>query len=217
MVKAMDYIFKPVRIEFGRVHIAGGFSSKAAPVVSRSVEGSDRVQHVFVKMASSEAWLLQATCGKGNKNGVGFARTSLLYILRAHILRLADGTDAIDAAPVAEAGSHDPMDEINRAQATNATAVLQADKHGRTRYYKNPAKNCIATVNVRSRPHEIDPTCTQMRAITLFVVDRKTVWLSLNDVSWAVRYLFDQHKLKGVGVVDDDDAGPSDAVDVGVL
>ena len=216
MVKAMDYIFKPVRIEFGQVHVAGGFSSKAAPVVSRSIEGSDNKQHIFVKMSSSEAWLLQATCGKGNKSGVGFARTSLLCILRAHIVRLADGTEAIDAAPIAAAVGHDPMGEITRAQATNAAAVLQSDRNGRARYYRNPAKNCIVTVNVRSRPHEIDPTCTQMRAISLFVVDRKTVWLSLNDVSWAVRYLFDQHRLKGVGVVDDDDEGPSDAVDVGV-
>ena len=203
-------------MEFGQVHIAGGFSSKAAPVVSKSVEGSDRKQHIFVKMASSEAWLLQATCGKGNRSGVGFARTSLLCLLRAHILRLSDGTDAIDAAPIAEAGSYGPMDEINRAQTTNVTAVLQADKHGRTRYYKNPARNCIVTVNVLSRPHETDPTCTQMRAITLFIVDRKTVWLSPNDVSWAVRYLFDQHKLKGVPVVNDDDEGPSGAVDGGV-
>mgnify|MGYP005710608211 CR=1 FL=1 len=152
MVKAMDYIFKPVRIEFGQVHVAGGFSSKAAPVKSRSVEGSDKKQHVFVKMSSSEAWLLQATCGKGHRSGVGFARTSLLCILRGHLLRLADGTEAIDAAPIAAAVGHDPMDEINRAQATNAAAVLQADRNGRARYYRNPAKNCIVTVNVRSRP-----------------------------------------------------------------
>ena len=218
MVKAMDAIFKPVTVEFGQVHIAGGFLSKAAPVVSKRVEGLDRKQYTFVKMSSCEYWLLQATCGKGNRSMVGFSRTSLLSLLRTHIVRLCDGTDALDAiqSVVTEEGEYDPMDEINRAQTTNHTTVLPADRQGRTRYYQNRARNCITSVNVPCRPPEIDPNCTQMRAVTLYITDRKMVWLSLDDVPWAIRYLFDQHRLKGVAVVDDDDAGPSGAVDGGV-
>ena len=216
MVKNMDVIFKPVKFEFGQVHIAGGFMSRAAPVVSKSIEGSDRKQHIFVKMAANDTWLRNVTCGAGERTQAGFARTSLLGDLRDHIVRLADGTDAIDATPVADDDGYDPMDEINSRPNTNCTSVLQADKRGRARYYKNKARNCIATVNVTSRPPEIDPNCTQMRAVKLFITDRKTVWLSLDDVAWAIRYLFDQHRLKGVPRVDDDDAGPSDAVAGGV-
>ena len=217
MVKNMDVIFKPVKIEFGQVHIAGGYMAKAQPVVSKSIEGSDRRQHIFVKMASSEYWLITATCG-GKRDGsrVGFARTSLLCTLREHILRLSDGTDALDNKAVVDIDDYDPMDEINRAIEQQGGHKLVADKQGRTRYYANKARNCIATVNVPSRPHEIDPNCTQMRAVKLFIADRKTVWLSLDDVAWAVRYLFDQYRLKGVPVVDDDDAGPSGAVAGGV-
>ena len=215
MVKNMDVIFKPVKIEFGQVHIAGGYMAKAQPVVSKSIEGSDRKQHIFVKMASSEYWLIAATCG-GTRDGnrVGFARTSLLCILREHMLRVSDGTDAIENKAILDADDYDPMDEINRATEQNSGHTLMADKQGRTRYYVNKAKNCIVTVNVQSRPREIDPTCTQMRAVKLYIVDRKTVWLSLDDVAWAVKYLFDQFRLKGVPVVDDDDAGPSGAVAV---
>ena len=67
-------------------------------------------------------------------------------------------------------------------------------------------------MNLASRCREIDPTCTQMRSVKLFITDRKTVWLSIDDVAWAVKYLFDQHHLKGVPLVDDDDAGPGSGV-----
>ena len=67
-------------------------------------------------------------------------------------------------------------------------------------------------MNAASRCHEIDPTCTQMRPVKLYITDRKAVWLSLDDVAWAVRYLFDQHRLKGVPLVDDNDAGPGGGV-----
>jgi len=208
VVKNMDVIFKPVNFHFGQVHISGGFMTKSAPVVSKSIEGSDRKQTTFVKMASSEAWLRHATCGAGDRSKGGFARTSLLCVLRTHIVRLADAT------PVADE-EIDPMDEIGSAPANGnagGSAFLSTDKRGRARYYKNKARNCIATVNVTSRPPEIDPNCTQMRAVKLFIVDRQTIWISTDDVSWAVRYLFDQNHLKGVPLVADDDAGPGGGV-----
>ena len=51
-----------------------------------------------------------------------------------------------------------------------------------------------------------------MRPVKLFIIDRKTVWLSIDDVAWAVRYLYEQAHLKGVPVVVDDDAGPGGVV-----
>ena len=158
---------------------------------TRGVEVNRRIgqnTHMFVKMASSEYWLLTATCGSGNRSRVGFTRTSLLCILRTHIVRLSDGTDALDATPVADAGGYDPMDEINRAQTTNSTAVLQADKHGRTRYYKNAARNCIATVNVLSRPMRptlTAPRCEQLScssSIARLCGFRSTMWRGLSVI-----------------------------------
>ena len=66
-------------------------------------------------------------------------------------------------------------------------------------------------MNVASRCPEVDPNCTQMRPLKLFIADRKTVWLSIDDVAWAVHYLYDQHQ-KGVPLVADNDAGPVGAV-----
>ena len=64
---------------------------------------------------------------------------------------------------------------------------------------------------------EIDPKCKQMRPVTLFIEDRITLWLSLDDLPWAIKYLFDQNQLKGVPVVDDGDVGPGAAVVAAVL
>ena len=224
MVKQADRIFKPVKFEFGQVHIAGGFTSTPAAAKSKTVEGSDKKQHIFVKMSRQEQWLVTACCGSRNDTrGTAFGRTTLLDLLRTHIMRKADGVDDLeDAIPIqAEDDEYDPMNDIGSASATNMlalgqTTLLEVDKRGRTRYYKNRAKNCIVTVNVASRCPEVDPKCTQMRPLKLFITDRKIVWLSLDDVAWAIRYLFDQHRLKGVPVVDDDDAGPSGVVAGGV-
>ena len=220
MVKQDDRIFKAVKFEFGKVHIAGGFTSTPSAATSKTVEGSDKKQHTFVKMASSEPWLTTACCGKRRDAwGSAFGRTSLLDDLRDVIKRKADGVDDLDDAQIIEAADdeYDPMNEIGSASATdmralNQATMLEADIRGRRRYYKNRAKNCIVTVNVASRCPEVDPNCTQMRPVKLFVVDRKTVWLSIDVVAWAIRYLFEQHHLKGVPLVADDDAGPGGVV-----
>ena len=47
-----------------------------------------------------------------------------------------------------------------------------------------------------------------MRPVKLFIVDRKSIWLSIDDVPWAIRWLFDEQRVKGIPVMADDDAGP---------
>ena len=62
------------------------------------------------------------------------------------------------------------------------------------------------------RSPEEDPDCTEVRQIRLYVVDRKVVWLHIDDVEWAVRYLYVQNLLKGVPLVLDDSAGPNEVI-----
>ena len=56
---------------------------------------------------------------------------------------------------------------------------------------------------------EEDPTSTSTRTIQLYVVDRKQMWLDLEDVEWALRFLYMQFSLRGVPVVSPDDTGPA--------
>ena len=49
----------------------------------------------------------------------------------------------------------------------------------------------------------------EYRDVTLHIKDRRSIWLSSDDVGWAVRYLWIQYQLRGVPEVADDDEGPS--------
>ena len=55
---------------------------------------------------------------------------------------------------------------------------------------------------------EEDPASAACRDVRPFIVDRKQIWPHIDDVEWAVKYLFVQHELKGVSVISADDAGP---------
>ena len=55
---------------------------------------------------------------------------------------------------------------------------------------------------------EVDPNGTKRRNVSVYVEDRKTIWLSIDDVAWAVQYLYTQNQLKGIPMVAANDAGP---------
>ena len=141
MGKQADRIFKPVKFEFGQVHIAGGFTSTPAAAKSKTIEGSDKKQHIFVKMSRREHWLITACCGSRNDSrGAAFGRTSLLDDLRDVIKRKADGVDDLeDAKPIEAADDeYDPMNDIGSAPVTNSgggATLLGADSRGRVRCY----------------------------------------------------------------------------------
>ena len=52
-----------------------------------------------------------------------------------------------------------------------------------------------------------------MRPVKLFITARITVWLSIDDVEWALGYMFRQNQLKGAPLVDDSGPGPGAVVD----
>ena len=108
------------------------------------------------------------------------------------------------------------MSEINSGSGASTghtnLAICKASGGIRARYYRNQAKNCIVNIHMAVRCPEIDPKCKQMRPVTVFTENRITLWLSLDDLPWAIKYLFDQNQLKGVPVVDDGGVGPGAAV-----
>ena len=75
-------------------------------------------------------------------------------------------------------------------------------------FYKNVAKTKIVYVYVPEKTPEEDPTGQKQRKIALYIDDRKTIWLDLNDVPWAVQFLYVQNMLKGVALVHADSSGP---------
>ena len=78
----------------------------------------------------------------------------------------------------------------------------------RQRYRKNVSKNQTIVVHMPAEAPETNPNA-DLVPIRLHVIDRRSVWIHIDDVEWAVKYLFAQHELKGVHHVDPMDQGPS--------
>ena len=99
---------------------------------------------------------------------------------------------------------YDPMMEVEQDQAgSELSPKIKSQGQKRMRYFRNPARDSIATFDMPVRCPEEDPHCTDVRQIRLYVVDRSMVWLHMDDVEWAMRYLYVQNLLKGVPLVPD--------------
>ena len=210
--------FKPVEFEFGQVHVRGGHYGKFTPITTKTVRCQESsVEERFVKLALSDQWLIGATTGTTKYTASSFGRTSLLQDLRAHVEKLCDGEEASESPDGQEVEvqeeDYDPMAEIEQNDGAHADRTKVEGVQGvkRNRYYKNHVKNTVVTVNMPMRCPEQDPTCQDVRRIKLFIEDRKQIWLHINDVPWAVQYLYVQNLLKGVPIVHPDSAGPGGA------
>ena len=51
--------------------------------------------------------------------------------------------------------------------------------------------------------------CAKERIVTSYVHDTRTVWLPLQDVDWAIQYMYAQNILKDVAHVPSDSVGPA--------
>ena len=55
---------------------------------------------------------------------------------------------------------------------------------------------------------EAHPKDTTTRTVAVIVETRTKIWLALTDAPWAIEYMHEQHRLKGVAAVEPDDVGP---------
>ena len=204
--------FRPVKFEYGKVHMSGGFTAKKSAMKSKTVEDAAGIEKHFVKMAASEPWLVLPTTGSANKNVSSIERTSLLGDLRDRIAQLCDGGQSTEANP--PPAEYDPMMELEMGTGSSTDVIAAGKPAGRSaklqrwRYTQNAAKHCITSIDMPYECPEVGPNTTKITTVSVYVEDRKTIWLSIDDVEWALTYLFTQNQLKGVPLVDDDDAGP---------
>jgi hypothetical protein len=206
MVKGIMKDFKPVQFDIGKVHIAGGYTTRPMPVVSRSVADQNGNNITFVKLSSNEPWLRASTTGdKKWKTSTSMCRTSLLQVLHDKINNICDGTERVRTSD-----DYDPMNEVGQDDDDKTAASDSIRRKGskRTHYYKNHASKTVVMVDMPVRCPEEDAACTNMRTLTLYIADRKSIWVALSDVEWAIQYLFVQNHLKGVPLISDDDVGP---------
>ena len=193
-----------------------GLNEKPLPMITRKACVGPKVE-TFVKMGVSEPWLCKAVTGSVTPSHTSISRTTLLDELLVSVKQACDGEiPSEDAAVVtAEDGDEDdPMNEVDAGEAeTPAKPAKRTRKRPRTTpqkytYAPNAAKNKVVVVQHQEVPEEVDPNSEALRKILLFIQDRRSVWIPITEVDWAVKYLYVQNRLKGVGHVGADSAGP---------
>ena len=135
----------------------------------------------------------------------------MLNELRSSVEKFCDGELALQGGAQeadVQGDDYDPMAEV---VSSPVNTKVPGNGNKRTRYYKNHCKKTCVTLQMPERCPEQDPKCTELRTIRLFIEDRKQIWLHLDDVEWAVKYLYAQNVLKGVPLVPADSAGPGGA------
>ena len=201
--------FKPIKFDFGKIHMSGGQSTKAYPMTSKQVVGMDGESLTFVKLAVSERWLVASTTGVSKYSSSSFGRTSLLDDLREQIQIHCDDPGSNSAPDPAADADHDPMAEVGQEGDPPSAPKIKGRGQKRLRYYKNHRTKTTVSFDMPVRCPEEDPTCTDMRKVRVYIEDRKQIWLDIADVEWAVRYLYIQNHLKGVPLIPDDSVGPA--------
>ena len=202
--------FKPLKYNFAKIHMTGGLAFKSMPLTSKTIHWEEEQENItFVKMASSETWLVMATTGYTKHASLG--RTSLLEDLRLEIQKLCDGEESsFSPAKSKESEYYDPMAEVEQVdQVVQNTTKTRGRGQKRTRYYKNHVSKQVVILSMPARCPEEAPNCTEVRNIRLYIEDRRQVWLDLADVEWAVRFLYVQNLLKGVPLIPEDSTGPA--------
>ena len=192
--------------DFGQIHMRGGFLNKAMPMVCRVVRDiPGNCLRTFVKISSNEAWLCKAACDHTQWKFVLATRGCLLVKLKDLVLKAANGElDSASSEYVAD--GIDRGDGILESESPKDENKPRVSGRKHMRY--GGAHEQIFTTLLPERPEEEEGIDQPQRKITLYIEDRITVWLALEDVEWAVRYMFLQYMLKGVPLVSADSTGP---------
>ena len=206
-------VLKKLEFHTKQVHVVGGLCKTPLPITIKEIpagkmDGSGvEVQHMYVRISTNDNWLMQATTGHRRASD-SFGPNSLLKVLREQTVLACDGKLPVnDPHPVAQ--SEDPMDAINVMEMETPQKLIRGDGLKRRRYYHNCASHKILALSMPSNPPELMEQGDETRTITLWVGDRKSIWLHQDDVEWAVRYLWVQSQLKGVPLVPSASEGPS--------
>ena len=172
---------------------------------------------IYVNMSLKPGWLVKAVTGYYNPGHGSVYRTRLLKDLRLIVQRACEGDIPLeDESAVAEEDDdneeHDPMDEIELETPTklNRCKRRRVDNSSKQRRQFIANKHKVVVTEFPQVPPEVDPNTEARRKIKLYIEgrSRNQIYLHKQDVEWAVKYMYAQHVLKGVGVVPGDSAGP---------
>lgn len=201
-----------------KLQVRVGAMKKAMSVSSQRVGVGPNAKD-FVHLQSHETWLSLAVTGNSKASPkYALNRTGLLQVLHQAVEDICNGKvdlPADDSDKEDHGADFDPMNAVDVADGDPEALAHKGQaseavggKSKRARLSKNPAKNKVVSYKLHSHPPELGVEENVERRIQLYIKDRKQIWLHINDLDWAVRYLYLQDFLKGVPRVSPDSIGP---------
>ena len=188
--------FGPEKIEFGNVFFSGGFLKKAMPLTTRELIVRNG-KKILVKMMAGETWLRVAVSGQKRHGNI--SRNTLWTTL--HQIAGKAWKGELDTLAVEE----EVGDEYDTPQKIEE--VSDDGTHPRSRGEGDSfseAKNSFVTLSVPAVSPEEDSMSTSTRTLELYLVDnrvRNQLWLDLDDLEWAVRFMYMQFAFHDSGLL----------------
>ena len=192
--------YAPAQFRHGQVLMTGGALDNTTfmPMTTQAVSEGEN-QKVFCKLAIREQWLNKAICGNKHRDSVSCG-LKLFHDLHKIVHRIwTSRSPGGAAAAVAEAAAvtDDPMNDVaggdddGHPEKRRRRGIL-AERRTRA----NPCKGKVFKWNCPSLCPEAYPGNKETRCISLLILDHQTIWLSIDDVDWAVKYLYAQYMVK---------------------
>ena len=135
------------------------------------------------------------------------ARIQLLREFHGIVKKAYAGEFEEETAPDEDADLPDPMNDVDDEDFQTPTKTCGRGVK-RTRRGKKPCGK-VVQIDVPLECPEANPDCKEKRAARFYVIHRSQVWLQLDNVNWALKYMYAQYVLQGVAHVSSDDVGPS--------
>ena len=191
--------YAPLQFRHGQVLVTGGAMDNITfmPMTTQAVVSESENQKVFCKFALREPWVKKAVLG--NKRRVNACHLRLFVDLHKIVTHIWNGWPVCAAAAVTEAAAvtDDPTNDVaggdddGRPEKRRRRSIWVEP---RTR--ANPCKGKVFKCNCSSLCPEAYPGNKETRCISLLILDHQTIWLSIDDVDWAVKYLYAQYMVK---------------------
>ena len=184
--------FKHIMVE--RLHsVKGGCLKKAEVVKTLEVEHND-VNTVYVHMSANYDWLCRAVTGEGRADHP-LARVALLDMLRQGLRKAAapnpaEADDDADVVLEALALSDSENEGTGAKPKTKKRKVSTYTRKLNTQFILEMHEHCL----------EVFPEkAATMRQVRLWALNRRELWIHVDDLPWALEYMHHQRSVGGIG------------------
>ena len=191
--------------------VKGGLMSKPCSLPTLMVKIGDSNME-FVQLHKRQDWMCKMVTGQGSWERP-LKRVKLLDALQRKI-RSAMGGEDEEADGVGSDGEDDvsKIDDPMASLAFGGEYLDQPKEKPKKSKRLLVRKDVLLRLQMPEEPPEKNPACRQMREVRAWIANPKAVWLSIEDLPWAIAFTHDQYSLGGVStVVDEEVASASPA------